>query len=119
MRKFIPTIIYLAAVLAIIAIGMLRMPYGYYTLLRIVVFVAVLRELWLTYRAKRYASPLSWVFVGLTILYNPIFPVHLRDKEIWTMINIATWVVLAWAVIQLVKKSATVPTEINPKQIAQ
>jgi hypothetical protein len=35
----------------------------------------------------------KWVLVGLVLLYNPIAPVELRSKPLWSIINIGT---VAW-----------------------
>ena len=59
--------------------------YWYYTLLRlstcaVCVFSAV----------KFKLEWAKWVFGVLAVLYNPVWPVHLDDKEVWTVANVAT-----------------------------
>lgn len=39
----------------------------------------------------------KWVLGGLAVLYNPIVSVHLGDKELWSILNIAT-VIYFWVV---------------------
>jgi len=67
-------------------------PYGYYTLLRIVVF---------TYTAYFAYKNLSrdpngaagWWAAGLALTYNPIISLNL-GRSLWTVVNIATIIVL-------------------------
>ena len=73
-----------------VAIGLLPLPYGYYMQLRL--FLSVLCTYFISsVRAVRDGE--KWVLVGLALLYNPIAPVELRSKPLWTIINIAT---VAW-----------------------
>lgn len=82
-------------VLLLFAIG--PWPYGYYQFLRLVVCVSA------AYAAYALLSAslrpwLAWTFVGLAILYNPIFRVHL-DRESWSIINVfsaAPFALLGW-----------------------
>lgn len=76
----------IAAVFAV-AVGLLPMPYGYYMLLRLVLTIVSAYGLYLTWNP---ASPLSWLLIGLVVLYNPVIPVELGSKGLWTMINLAT-----------------------------
>ena len=42
---------------------------------------------------KKEDMTFVWVFGFLAVLYNPIIPVHLYDKEIWIVINIVTGII--------------------------
>jgi len=70
---------------AMLLIGIADLPYGYYTFLRIVVFVV---SLYSVYQIKDSEKNV-WIllYVGLAILFNPIIPIHLYDKEIWMVID--------------------------------
>lgn len=70
----------------LLLLALADMPYGYYTLLRIVVtigaVVAVISE---------YKNGINfWVIVfGLiAILFNPLIPVYLDDRDVWAPIDI-------------------------------
>ncbi len=76
------------APLVVMGIGLLPMPYGYYFLSRIVVCVCAL--FFATQLYKNNIMPTVWIFSGIAILYNPIFPVHLGEKSIWIVVNIIT-----------------------------
>lgn len=84
-----PGVITIAAVA--VAIGLLPMPYEYYVLLRL--FLCIVSAYFLTRPGVRDAE--KWVLVGLIVLYNPIAPVGLSSKLLWSVITIAT-VVWFW-----------------------
>lgn len=67
-------------------------PYGYFTFLRIVVCMAAFVFVALFAGQKR--ETLVILFVGIMILFNPLFPIHLtRDK--WLVIDALTIVLFA------------------------
>ena len=72
----------------VMALGVLPMPYGYYTLLRLVVCGCSLYFAYNLYETKDIAF--VWVFGFIAVLYNPIIPVYLYEKEIWIVVNLIT-----------------------------
>ena len=46
---------------------------------------------------------IRWIFGGLAVLYNPIFPIHLGDEDIWSTINIIT-IVYIWLTLYIETK---------------
>jgi hypothetical protein len=62
------------------------MPYGFHTLTRIasVVVFGVL-----AYRLHAAHNQGWLVAVGFLIVYNPVIPIHLGSKPIWTFVNFA------------------------------
>ena len=87
-----------------VAIGMLAWalvptnPYGYYILLRFVVCGVCA---YLAVRAYQIAKvPWVWVLGITALLYNPLIRVHLT-REIWSVVNVATILVLAATVFGL------------------
>jgi hypothetical protein len=87
----------------VIAVGMLlwalnpENPYGYYILLR---FVLCGIMAYLAFRAMERDS-LSWTWaLGIgAVIYNPIIRVHL-NREIWSVVNVATIIVLIAFLLQ-------------------
>lgn len=80
--------IFWIAPIVMMAIGILPMPYGYYNLSRFVVcgcsvYFAIVCK-------NKDDDVFMWVFGGLAILYNPIVPIHLYEKEIWMVVNLIT-----------------------------
>lgn len=87
-NRRMPGVVTIAAVA--VAIGLLPLPYGYYILLRL--FLCVLCIYFLSsVRAVRDGE--KWVLAGLAVLYNPIAPLELGSKPLWSLINIVT---VAW-----------------------
>jgi len=72
-----------AAVMLFVAI--VKLPYGYYQLLRWVVCGVSAYIAYLSYKWEKVWA--TWVFGFVAILFNPILPIHLT-KEIWQPIDI-------------------------------
>ena len=70
-----------------VAIGLLPMPYGYYMLLRL--FFCGMSLFYLT-RPLGVRESEKWVLVGMVVLYNPLVPVELPNRVLWTIVNVAT-----------------------------
>ena len=76
------------APLIIMFIGLMPMPYGFYTLLRVVVFVCSLYFLFEFINIED--NTFVWIFGFLALLYNPIVPITLGSKGLWVIVNIIT-----------------------------
>jgi hypothetical protein len=85
-----PGFITIAAVA--VAVGLLPLPYGYYMLLRL--FLCGISLYFLT-RPRGVRDGEKWVLVGLVVLYNPLVPIELGSKPLWSVVNVAT-VVWFW-----------------------
>jgi hypothetical protein len=78
-------------------------PYGYYILLRVVccgVF-GFLTVQALTQDKKRWA----WTLGITAVIYNPVIRVHL-NREIWSVVNVATIIVAVASIIVLKSEKA-------------
>ena len=64
-----------------------RLPYGYYTFLRIVTCVAGILFAIAAWNSGRIGQVLAVATLLLAILFNPIIPVHLRRAD-WFYLNI-------------------------------
>lgn len=79
--------------IALLLIGLADLPMGYYTLLRIVVFLASgLYAVW-SYRLANKVNFGAVLFAVIAILFNPIIPVYMHDKEVWGVIDVVVAVV--------------------------
>ncbi len=76
------------APVVVMAIGTLPMPYGYYALSRLVVSGCAVYFAHRLYRDNQISF--VWIFGFFAILYNPIIPIHLYQKEIWMVVNTLT-----------------------------
>jgi hypothetical protein len=80
---------------AAVVLGLADLPYGYYMLLR---FLLCGISLFLLLGARLSLSDWQrWTLGAFAVLYNPLIPIYLGEKEIWTVLNIAT-AVLFWVV---------------------
>jgi hypothetical protein len=68
------------------------LPYGFFKLLRIVVCVASVAMVVYSYNARTEYEWISWLFIGMAILFNPILPIHLSRKT-WVVIDFIAGVV--------------------------
>ncbi len=76
------------APIVVLLIGLLPMPYVFYTLSRIIIcFCSVIFILNLI---NENNILILLIFIFAAILYNPIIPIHLYDKSLWIFINIPT-----------------------------
>ena len=64
-------------------------PYGFYTLLRLVVSITSAFIIFYIFKESKGINEISIIFSFILILYNPIFPVYLT-REIWMPINLVT-----------------------------
>jgi hypothetical protein len=80
-----PGVVTIAAIA--VAIGLLPLPYGYYMLLRL--FLCGVCLYYVT-SVVRVRDAEKWVLAGLAVLYNPIVPVELGSKPLWSIVNIGT-----------------------------
>lgn len=67
-------------------IGLLNLPTGFYTFLRIIVTIGAIAVL-----IKEFEKGLNFwilIFVVIIIIFNPLVPVYLNDKSAWVPIDI-------------------------------
>ena len=76
-------VVYLA--IGFLVLAVLPLSYGYYTLLRLIVFGVFGWAAYISF--DRNEEILPWVFIVLALIYNPIIKVYL-PKETWTVINL-------------------------------
>lgn len=89
---------------AFLLIGIADMPIGYYTFLRIVVCLSSGVIAYGSYSIEEKINFGAALFGVIALLFNPIFPVYLQDKEIWATIDILAAIAFVWAGIYVNKK---------------
>lgn len=94
-NKKTSTIICLITALLLV-IGCFHLPIGYYTFLRIVVFVASIVIIIDSHKMGFNYSNVTTGIVG--ILFNPIIPVYFHSKMLWTVIDIiaSVWFIIVF-----------------------
>ena len=83
---------------ALLIVALLPLPIGYYTLLRIVVTAIAA---WIAWREGNNGRRLvAALFVVIALLFNPVFPVHLNSRALWTPIDLcASGIFLFYALV--------------------
>jgi len=72
--------------------------YGFFTLLRFVVFASSAYVAYMAYEAQK--EKWVWIFGFLAVLFNPFIVVHL-DREIWSFIDLIVGVFMIISVFIL------------------
>ena len=90
------------AVLLIIA-PLVSFPYGFYTLLRLIVSITSGFIIYHSYKGVGGVNEISIIFALILILYNPFVPVHL-SREIWMPINFITSGIYFYGFYKIKKK---------------
>lgn len=83
---------------AMLFIGAAPLPYGYYTLLRLVAFGVFAYAAYLTHEKKSKALP--WVYGFIALVFNPVVKIHF-PKEMWVVVDIAAGLLLLATAKQL------------------
>ena len=104
-RFWIPLTATLASLVALAS-----MPYGYYMLLR--VFFCMVCIYYLVSIGPGFASGHCVVLVILAVLYNPVLPVHLASKPLWSLANLGT-VVYLWVLARQSPQSEVDPSAVE------
>ena len=89
MNKNSITLLFLIPAVLLILAPLIALPYGFYTLLRLIVSVTAGFIIFHNYKGAGGINEITILFALILILYNPIIPVHL-SREIWLPINFIT-----------------------------
>lgn len=73
---------------ALLLLALVDMPSGYYVLMRIVVCLASAIVAYGGYKREDSVNGTVILFGLMAILFNPIIPVYLYDREIWMTIDV-------------------------------
>ena len=78
---------------ALLFLAVARMPAGYYVLLRIVITIGSLSMFFLSLRDAIKFWP--FLFGLITVLFNPVVPVHFHDSHAWATIYVGCAILFA------------------------
>lgn len=89
-------------ILSILLLGcLLKMPYGYYQLVRFLALIGFGFLAYQSYKAKDELS--SFIYVGLGLLFQPFFKITL-GRELWNIVDIVVAIGLIVSIIKSKKK---------------
>ena len=79
-------------------------PYGFFTLLRFVVFASSAYVAWLAYETHK--EKWVWIFGFIAVIFNPFIPIHL-NRELWSVIDfiVGAFMVVSVFILNLETKS--------------
>ena len=72
----------------ILFLSVLPMPYGFYTITRLVVTAVFIYYAYYIYRMWQKKGFWFWCFIAIAIIFNPIIPIYLYSKMLWGVIDI-------------------------------
>jgi len=76
----------LVAAIVVLFIAIFDMPSGYYTFLRIIVFITT--GLTAIYFFNKEESATGTVLLLIAILWNPFIPIYIYDKSVWVVLDL-------------------------------
>jgi len=74
------------------------LPYGFFTLLRFVVFASSAYIAWMAYETQK--EKWVWIFGFIVVLFNPFIIIHL-DREIWSIVDMVVGVFMIISIFAL------------------
>lgn len=74
------------------------LPYGFFTLLRFVLFASSAYVAWMAYEANN--EKWVWIFGFLAVLFNPFIVIHL-NREVWSVIDLIVGIFMIVSVFVL------------------
>jgi hypothetical protein len=72
--------------------------YGFFTILRFVVFSATAYVAWMAYEEQK--EKWAWILGSIAVLFNPFIPIYLT-RELWMTIDFITGVFLIISIFSL------------------
>ncbi len=80
---------YISLLCAVFAIlGCLKLPLGYFTFLRIVLTIGAVA--FFVGEVQKGLNLYGTLFLGIAVLFNPVFPIYLYQKAVWIPLDICT-----------------------------
>lgn len=87
-----------AAAIAFLLLAVLgSWPYGFYTILRLVVCGAAIYVAYAAARTNR--APWLWIMVGVALLFNPLVPVSF-ERELWRVLDLIVAIVFVVLILR-------------------
>ena len=84
--------------IGILLIGIADLPYGYYTLLRIIVCIVSCITAFIAFGLKKKLW--LWIFIGIVLIFNPIIPIYF-NKDTWIILDVVIAGIFGYSIIVL------------------
>jgi len=79
------------ASIALLILAVFPLPYGFYTLLRIVVFLTAGYISWFCYKSKKIKW--TWTMGFMSLIFNPVIPLHF-ERALWVAVDLIAAIIL-------------------------
>jgi len=103
MTKNSLTLVYIVPALLLLLVTFVNFPYGFYTLLRLIVSISSGFIIYLNYKKEKRITTSVIIFTIICLLFNPIIPVHLTKSQ-WIPIDIITSIIFIYSYFKNIKK---------------
>ena len=91
----------------LVLLALLSFPYGYYVILRFIITASSVYYAYYVIKTFETKNFLFWILIAIAILFNPITPVFLYSRPIWSVIDILVsifFIYIATSKLNLKKK---------------
>jgi hypothetical protein len=103
MTKNSLTLVYIVPAILLLLVTFVSFPYGFYTLLRLIVSISSGFIIYLNYKEEKRITTSVIIFTIICLLFNPIIPVHLTKSQ-WIPIDIITSIIFIYSYFKNIKK---------------
>lgn len=86
---------------ALLLAAIARLPIGYYSFLRLAIFIGGVVLVWQAWEVQRQLGGAPLIVALIALLFNPIVPIHFYDKSTWQVIDLACGLFFLWYGTQL------------------
>ena len=78
-------------------------PYGFFTLLKFVIFTLTAYIAWISYQAKQ--EKWTWIFGFIAVIFNPFIPLYF-GRDFWILVDliVAVFLIISIFIFKLSRK---------------
>lgn len=80
--------------IAMLVLALFAWPYAYYIFLKFVVTGMAAYYAYYLYQVNGLHGAWFWVFIFAAILFNPLMPIYLGDRGVWSIIDVGLVIVV-------------------------
>ena len=100
--------------IGLLLLALFPMPYGYYELLRLVVFLTTGSIVYRQFQANNSLGVQEALLALTALAYNPVFRIHL-NRELWGWVNLVTVGLLVVVLVQHPAETPESPRNSSPR----
>ena len=104
MEKKTLRLFFLIPAIFLVIAPLVKFPYGFYVLLRLIVSVSSAVIIYRSYNDTKSINPTIIIYGLILLIFNPIIPVHL-SREIWLPIDFLVAAIYGYSYLKLTKNN--------------